>query len=217
LAITHVAWHFLSFEDAARVRTRSDRTHRPVAIALTVSLSTSTKAMPFHPPLETTALSPRSDVHNIARLELCHRQSLPYFGFTDIISIEFTQNARLGTCGFKMTSQRLSEVLSVTETYLNRLIAVASHGSNLRYYTGANFKHCHRNHSALRSKQVSHTHLFTNKSVNHFLQLNRDVDTSRHLQPGQSIDCLGIRVEDVDETLMRPQLKMFPGVLVDVR
>src|SRR5687767_12003689 len=47
--------------------------------------------------------------------------------------------------------------------------------------------------------------------------LDLDIDSGRERQPHQRIDRLGGRVDDVDEPLVRPDLKLLPAVLVDER
>src|SRR4249920_3801360 len=48
-------------------------------------------------------------------------------------------------------------------------------------------------------------------------ELDLDVDTRRQVEPHQRVDGLGSRVDDVDETFVRPHLKVLPAVLVLVR
>src|SRR5215216_2765189 len=48
-------------------------------------------------------------------------------------------------------------------------------------------------------------------------ELDLDVDTGREVEPHQRVDGLGSRIDDVDETFVRPHLEVLPAVLVLVR
>src|SRR5215217_1143152 len=48
-------------------------------------------------------------------------------------------------------------------------------------------------------------------------ELDLDIDTCRQIEPHQRVDGLGSGVDDVDQTLVRPHLKVLPTVLVLMR
>src|SRR5258708_36258948 len=49
------------------------------------------------------------------------------------------------------------------------------------------------------------------------LQLDFDVHTGSQVELHQSIDCLGCGLDDVEQTLMRPDFELFAALLVDMR
>ncbi len=48
-------------------------------------------------------------------------------------------------------------------------------------------------------------------------RLDLDIDTSRETELIQSFDCLGSRLDDVNETLVGPNLVLLTSLLVDAR
>ena len=47
------------------------------------------------------------------------------------------------------------------------------------------------------------------------LELDLDIDTAREIQAHQRINRLGVRIQNIDQALVRTNLQLFPGVTVD--
>jgi hypothetical protein len=109
------------------------------------------------------------------------------------------------------------------EPELHRCIVVARR--SLRLHDGARTRlhDRHGHEAALAREDLGHADLLADDPAHHdraavpLLQLDFDVDAGREVQLAESVDRLLCRLEDVEETLVRPELELLPRLLVHVR
>ncbi len=124
-----------------------------------------------------------------------------------------------------MAVHRLGHALGFDELHeaqLDGLIAVLVDGLLLHDDAWPGLNHGDGNNGSVILNDLGHADFLANQSVDHFCVLSSecldlDIDAGRQIELHQRIHGLRCRLEDVEQPLVRPNLKLLTGLLVRVR
>ncbi len=147
-----------------------------------------------------------------------------YFGSdfcVNFISLDFLDELLRSRSGLlRMADLRLGRTcfFLVFDTELKSCVSVCFDRLLLQDHIRFHSDDGDRDQFAFFSKDLCHTKLSSKNSFHDvtflLLEFDFDLDTARQFQTTQGIDRLGTRPNDLDQTLMRPDLELFTGVFV---
>jgi hypothetical protein len=185
------------------------------------------EVVPLHDTSRSLALADARHVYDVTNLkDVTDAHVLANLETTIFRDGELSQDAkrallRLGD----VTPHGLRDSLGLLfpESQLHGGIPIACRRLRLHDGTGARLDDRHGNEAALTRKDLGHANLLADDPAHHFeatillLKLDFDVDAGSEIQLAKRVDGLLGRLENVEKTLVRPDLELLPRLLVHVR
>ena len=157
------------------------------------------------------AFADAGDIYFIAFGELVHLDLVAHAVGGDVVKAEFAKVTGCGHVRFcemaelGLGLQFLSALFAeLSETDLNRLIAVGFDRLHLGYGAGASFDDRDRDETTIRKEDLGHADLFAENCLFHWwflligLQFYFDLNARGQIELGESFDRLGCGLQDID-------------------
>src|SRR5439155_863170 len=217
----HAPREALPLDDAAGIGAGADRAGLLVSGA-SVGGAPRREMMAAHDAREPTPFRHSDDVDFDADLEERDGERLADLVGRGILDADLAKPPKArGLVLLPVALQRLSNQLLPTlpESDLDRGVAVRLGRLQLDHRAGARRENGHRNNVSLLVVDLAHSDFLREQSDHGRprLELDLDVHAGRQIELHQRVDRLRRRLHDIDETLVHPDLELFPGFLVHVR